>query len=171
LLDQLEHCPKRRPGCRERLPCHHRDRPANATRASTVANGRGSHQDGQMRGITLLIVDDHPGFRSMARDALDGRGFEVIGEEADGHGAIRAVERLRPMAVLLDVRLPDIDGFEVASRLRSGTVAPDVVLVSTREAADYGRRVSASGAIGFITKSRLSGDTLLATLRGERNEP
>lgn len=124
-----------------------------------------------MRAITLLIVDDHAGFRTMARDALDGRGFEVVGEAADGNGALRAVAALRPMAVLLDVRLPDIDGFEVATRLRSAAWAPDVVLVSTRDAADYGRRISASGAIGFITKSRLSTDTLLATLWGERKEP
>jgi len=125
-----------------------------------------------MQAVTLLIVDDHAGFRAMAREALDGRGFAVVGEAADGHGALRAVEELRPMVVLLDVRLPDLDGFEVAARLRSADSAPDVVLVSTREAADYGRRVLASGAIGFITKSRLSGDTLRATLRSQpRSEP
>jgi DNA-binding NarL/FixJ family response regulator len=120
-----------------------------------------------MSAITLLIVDDHPGFRTMARDVLDGPNFQVVGEAADGRAALDAVALLRPEAVLLDVRLPDLDGFEVAGRLRSTVLAPDVVLISTLEAADYGRRVIESGAVGFITKSRLSADTLLAALRGQ----
>ena len=127
---------------------------------------------GPMNRRSILIVDDHEEFRLAARALLDGRGFDVIGEAADGLGAIAATERLRPDVVLLDIRLPDIDGFEVARRIRRGIAPPAVVLVSTLDATDVGRRVAASGARGFVTKSRLSGDTLRSLLseneEGER---
>jgi CheY-like chemotaxis protein len=67
---------------------------------------------------TLLIVDDHSGFRSLARRLLTAGGFEVVGEAADGHAAITATHTLRPDVVLLDIQLPDIDGFEVAAAPR-----------------------------------------------------
>ncbi len=118
-----------------------------------------------MSGLSVLIVDDHEGFRGMARELLAGRGFNVVGEAADGRTALGAVAGLLPAVVLLDVQLPDMDGFEVTRLLRARSDPPDVVLVSTREAADYGRRIPTSGALGFITKSSLSGDTLLAILR------
>jgi DNA-binding NarL/FixJ family response regulator len=125
------------------------------------------------RGVSypsVLIVDDHQGFRAMARDLLSNRGFTVVGEAAGGRQALSEASRLRPAVVLLDVQLPDLDGFEVAQRLRAGSNPPGVVLVSTREASDYGQRIKTSGAVGFITKSRLSGDTLLAVLRGNVEE-
>ena len=113
---------------------------------------------------SLLIVDDHPGFRSMARAMLQADGFDVVGEAADGREAIRIARALRPDIVLLDVQLPDTDGFAVARGLLGDARAPRVVLISTRDAADYGQRVAASGAIAFIEKARLSGGTLRAAL-------
>ena len=105
---------------------------------------------------TLLIVDDHPGFRSLARRLLTAGGFEVVGEAADGHAAITAVRTLQPDVVLVDIQLPDIDGFEVTARLRDGQAGPVVVLISTRDRADYGPRVDRCGARGFIPKAELS---------------
>jgi DNA-binding NarL/FixJ family response regulator len=67
--------------------------------------------------LTVLIVDDHEGFRQMARALLEAEGIEVVGEATDGESAITEAERLRPQLVLLDVQLPGIDGFEVAARL------------------------------------------------------
>src|SRR6266702_1613721 len=67
---------------------------------------------------TVLIVDDHPSFRSFARTMLEAEGFRVVGEAADAAGALAAVIELRPAIVLLDVQLPDLDGFEVARRSR-----------------------------------------------------
>jgi DNA-binding NarL/FixJ family response regulator len=117
---------------------------------------------------TLLIVDDHAGFRSLARRLLTSGGFEVVGEAADGQAAVTAARRLRPDVVLLDIQLPDVDGFEVTARLADGGAGPVVVLTSTRDRADYGERVAQSGARGFLPKAELSGAALQAFLGGER---
>lgn len=116
---------------------------------------------------SVLIVDDHAAFRALARTVLARSGFDVVAEAADGEDALLAAARIQPQVVVLDVQLPGINGFEVARRLLDGARPPAVVLVSTAEATDYGRRIGESGAIGFITKSKLSGDTLHAILRGE----
>jgi DNA-binding NarL/FixJ family response regulator len=113
---------------------------------------------------TLLIVDDQAGFRSLARRLLEAGGFEVVGEAADGHAALDAADRLQPDVVLLDVQLPDLNGFQVAERLRDGPAGPAVVLTSTRDSADYGRRVEDCGARGFISKAELSGTSLHALM-------
>ncbi|MFI5255326.1 MAG: response regulator transcription factor [Candidatus Limnocylindrales bacterium] len=109
---------------------------------------------------TVLIVDDHADFRAATRDLLEADGFPVVGEATDGADAIAKVERLRPDVVLLDIALPDIDGFEVAARLATRAEPPLVVLISSREARVYGSRLAAAPARGFIPKSRLSGDAL-----------
>jgi DNA-binding NarL/FixJ family response regulator len=114
---------------------------------------------------TVLIVDDHPDFRESASALLEAEGFTVIAEAADGAGAIAAVERFRPQVVLLDVQLPDLDGFAVAERLSAGPDPPRVVLISSREAAAYGPRVEAAAAQGFIPKRELSGSALAALVR------
>lgn len=106
---------------------------------------------------TVLIVDDHAGFRSLARRLLDTAGFKVVGEAADGGSAVEAALRLRPRIVLLDVQLPDLDGFEVARRLAALGVDASTVLISTRDSATYRRRLAASPARGFIAKGQLSG--------------
>jgi DNA-binding NarL/FixJ family response regulator len=119
-----------------------------------------------MRSPSVLIVDDHPGFRAAVRDVLAGCGYLVVGEAVDGASAVVAAAELRPTVILLDIGLPDIDGFEVARQLLSTQDRPRLVFVSTREARDYGRRIGDSGAIGFITKSTLSAATLHAILHG-----
>lgn len=113
-------------------------------------------------GITVLIVDDHPTFRATAKLLLESEGYDVVGEADTGIAAIRAARELRPELVLLDVQLPDIDGFDVAARLTGDEYAPAVVLTSTREGADFGPLVRRSGARGFVPKSDLSGAALAA---------
>jgi len=115
-------------------------------------------------GTTVLIVDDHPSFRASARALLESEGFEVVGEAADGAGGLALAGELRPDVVLLDVQLPDLDGFEVATRLRANGSPPAVVLVSSRDAADYGDLVSGCGARGFVPKGDLSGAAVRALL-------
>jgi DNA-binding NarL/FixJ family response regulator len=114
--------------------------------------------------ITVLIVDDHPSFRASARMLLEAEGFEVVGEAADGLTAIEAVHELQPQMVLLDVQLPDIDGFEVAARLTANGSAPAVVLTSSRDVGDLGPLGESAQVRGFIPKSELSGAALEALL-------
>ena len=109
---------------------------------------------------TVLIVDDHPSFRATARMLLESDGWTVVGEAPDGFTGLREAQRLRPSLVLLDVNLPDIDGFDVAARITADAGAPAVVLVSSRDARDFGPMVSRSGARGFVSKADLSGDAL-----------
>lgn len=111
-------------------------------------------------GVRVLIVDDHASFRSIARRLLVADGFTVVGEAADGRDAISAAHALAPDVVLLDIQLPDIDGFAVAEVLAADDAAPAVVLVSSRSRADYGSQVARSPARGFLAKSDLSGDAL-----------
>jgi DNA-binding NarL/FixJ family response regulator len=115
---------------------------------------------------TVLIVDDHPSFRATARVLLESEGYDVVGEAADGASAVEAAESLRPDVLLLDIYLPDIDGFEVAAQLatsRNGS-PPAIVLTSSHDVRDFGALVEKSGARGFIPKAELSGATLSALL-------
>ena len=111
---------------------------------------------------TILIVDDHPSFRATARALLEAEGYKVVGEAENGVQALRLVKELAPDLVLLDVQLPDFDGFEVASRLTAVTegTAPKIVLTSSRDASDFGPLVAQSGARGFVAKGELSGGAL-----------
>ncbi|MFL5928419.1 MAG: response regulator transcription factor [Gaiellaceae bacterium] len=111
---------------------------------------------------SVLIVDDHPVFRALARALLETEGFDVVGEACDAASALAAAARLEPAIVLLDVQLPDADGFEVAERLAARPTAPKVVLVSTRDASTYRRRLADTSALGFLSKSDLSGTALTA---------
>ncbi len=113
---------------------------------------------------TVLIVDDHPSFRLTARALLEAEGFEVIGEAADGAGAVAEANRLKPDLILLDVQLPDMDGFSVAEQLQMNGWSPAIVLTSSRDLSDFGSLVATCGARGFVPKAELSGATLSALL-------
>lgn len=110
----------------------------------------------------LLIVDDHAGFRAVARAMLESEGFEVVGEAVDGAGAVSAAGRLHPAIVLLDVHLPDIDGFAVSELLAGLPGPPVVVLISSRPIADLRQRVLDSPVAGFLAKHELSGAAVTA---------
>jgi DNA-binding NarL/FixJ family response regulator len=114
--------------------------------------------------MSVLIVDDHPSFRASARRLLEAEGFDVVGEAGDGHAAIAAVQRLQPDLVLLDVQLPDINGFEVAARLGELGLPSAVVLTSSRNPAEYGPLAAETVVRGFVPKAELSGAVLTALL-------
>ena len=109
---------------------------------------------------TVLIVDDHPSFRAAARALVEGAGYEVVAEAADGAGALAAVERHGPECVLLDVQLPDADGFALADAIAARPDPPAVVMTSSRPAADFGPLIATSPIRGFVTKEQLSARAL-----------
>lgn len=114
---------------------------------------------------TVLIVDDHPSFRASARRMLEAGGYEVVGEAADGTSAIAAARELHPDLVLLDIRLPDLDGFRVAERLAVNGTSPAIVLTSSRDRSDFGDEIDAGPAQGFIPKSELSTEAITLLIR------
>ena len=116
---------------------------------------------------TVLIVDDHASFRSLARTILEADGFEVVGEAADGVSALDRVRTLKPDLVLLDIQLPDLDGFAVCDHLALEAQPPPIVLTSTRDISSYRRRLAQSSARGFIAKSDLTGAALAAIVDHE----
>ena len=121
---------------------------------------------GQHRAMTtVLIVDDHAGFRAQARALLEADGFTVIGEATNGTSSLETVRTLRPDLVLLDIGLPDVEGFEVARELAVTGPPPRVVLTWSREASEYGPRLTSSRALGFIPKDELSGAAIRALVR------
>ena len=109
---------------------------------------------------TVLIVDDHVGFRYASRQLLEAGGFEVVGEAEDGPQALVEAARLRPDIVLLDVQLPGLDGFAVAELLAARVPTSSVVLISSRDAVTYGGRVQRATIMGFLPKRELSGAAL-----------
>ena len=113
---------------------------------------------------TILIVDDHAAFRRAARALLQAEGVAVVGEAADGAHALTEAARLTPEVVLLDIHLPDLDGFEVAERLAALPAAPAIILISSRDASEFGDRIASASVCGFINKSRLSMAAILSLL-------
>ncbi len=119
---------------------------------------------------SVLIVDDHPGFRREARAILEADGFGVIGEAAEGTEALQQAARLRPDVVFLDIGLPDGSGLDLVAPIRALVPAAVVVLVSGRPERDYGERVADAGADGFVDKATLAQGMLADLLDRLRNE-
>ena len=114
--------------------------------------------------VRAVIVDDHSAFRASARRLLEVSGFDVVGEAADGVTGLALARELEPELVLLDIALPELSGFEVAEQLAD--TPSKVILISSRERKDFGRRVRQSGALGFVSKDDLSGEAIAALLGG-----
>jgi len=139
--------------------------PQARTGARPLVNGTiGCHHQ-HMPG-RAIVVDDHQAFRASARRLLEVSGYDVVGEAADGASGLALARELEPELVLLDVALPDMSGFDVADELAGGPC--DIVLVSSRDPTDLGRRVARSGARGFISKERLSEESLLEMVGNRR---
>jgi DNA-binding NarL/FixJ family response regulator len=104
----------------------------------------------------VLIVDDQPVFRRVAREVLKTRGYTVVGEAGCAASALEAAGRLAPDAVLLDVRLGSDSGHAVARALAELEHPPAVLLVSVHDEGDEDERAAACGARGFLPKARLA---------------
>lgn len=104
----------------------------------------------------VLIVDDNSAFRAAARQLLERAGFVVVAEAGDGGEGLRAAKEHTPDFAIVDVQLPDLDGFELAERLQALDPAPQVILTSSLDGTDFGALVASSSALGFIPKAELS---------------
>jgi two-component system KDP operon response regulator KdpE len=109
----------------------------------------------------VLVIDDEPQIRRALATNLRARDYDVE-LAATGEEGLRLAAERRPDLVLLDIGLPDIEGFDVARELAVDGPPPHVVLTSSREASTYGPRLTTSHALGFIAKDELSGAAVRA---------
>jgi DNA-binding NarL/FixJ family response regulator len=115
--------------------------------------------------VRLLIVDDQELVRTGLRTILQGvEDFEVVGEAADGLSAISQTAQLRPDVVLMDIRIPHLDGVEATARIRTSEPAPQVILLTTFDLDQYVYAGLRAGASGFLLKDTLAAE-LVAAIR------
>ena len=112
----------------------------------------------------VLIVDDNTAFRAAARRLLERGGFVVVAEAGNGNEAVQQATTHRLDVALVDVQLPDFDGFEVAERLHRLEPALQVILTSSLDGSDFGLLVAGSRALGFVPKGELAVSAIEALL-------
>jgi CheY-like chemotaxis protein len=116
----------------------------------------------------VLIVDDNNAFRAAARQLLERAGFCVVAEAGSGASGVEEAKTHSPDVAIVDVQLPDFDGFEVAARLSELETAPRVILISSLDGADFGALVAGSSALGFLPKAELSASLINGLLAQTR---
>jgi len=120
----------------------------------------------------LLIVDDSPAFLEAARAVLENEGMTVVGVASSSHEALERIRDLRPDVALVDIDLGDESGFDVARRLAAGAdPAPSLIIISSHDGDDFEDLLEASPALGFVSKSSLSGDAIRAVLETNGRRP
>ncbi|MBL7182997.1 MAG: response regulator transcription factor [Anaerolineae bacterium] len=115
-------------------------------------------------GISILIADDHPMVREGLRSMLNAPGLDIVGEASNGHEAVEQVKALAPDIVLMDIRMPDMDGIEALRAIKRTHAPARVIMITTYQSTAYLLRALAAGAAGFVLKD-ISRDALLATVR------
>jgi len=101
-----------------------------------------------------LLVDDHALVRAGIRALIEGKaGIEVIADTGDGERALRLIEELRPDLVLLDITLPEINGFEVLERITKQYPQVRVIILTVHEGSEYAMHALRAGAAGYLPKS------------------
>jgi DNA-binding NarL/FixJ family response regulator len=120
----------------------------------------------------ILIVDDDPLVRSGLSLILGGApSLEVVGQASDGRAGLAAVEEHRPDVVLMDIRMPTMDGIEATEALVARGDAPKVIVLTTFDADEYVLRALAAGASGFLLKDTSPEDIVAAVHKVAAGEP
>lgn len=115
---------------------------------------------GRLRKPTILLADDHPGFPAMVEQLLTAK-FEVVGKVIDGQSLFEAAIKLKPDVIVTDISLPVLDGIATADRLKESGCASRIVFLTVHTDPDFVRACLATGAFGYVVKSRI--DTELVT--------
>src|SRR3954451_10386702 len=103
--------------------------------------------------ITVVIADDQTLFREGIKDLLEGeKGIEVIGEAADGQEALRLVKKLKPNVILLDIKLPHMDGIEATRQIHKDCPTTNVLILSSFEDESHVMEAIQAGANGYLSK-------------------
>jgi DNA-binding NarL/FixJ family response regulator len=118
----------------------------------------------------VLLVDDNEGMLMRAAAVLSSS-CTIIGTARDGHAAIEAAERLRPDIIVLDISMPGMSGFEVAASLRAAGSTATVIFLSVHEEDEFLAVARATGALGYVVKSRLAVDLPAAVREGRAGRP
>ncbi|GHE55006.1 response regulator [Streptomyces capitiformicae] len=125
-----------------------------------------------MTPIRLLLVDDDPLVRAGLSLMLGGADdIEIVGEAADGDEVDALVDRTRPDVVLMDIRMPTLDGLSATERLRGRADAPQVVVLTTFHADDQVLRALRAGAAGFVLKDTPPAEIVEAVRRVATGDP
>jgi len=115
--------------------------------------------------VNVLVVDDHPMVRDGMRGMLSSdRAFEVVGEAANGADALAAVDKLHPDVVLMDIRMPDMDGLQATQQIKAAHPDVSVIMVTMYDDPDYLMEAISAGAAGYLLKD-VSRFDLMQTVR------
>ena len=120
--------------------------------------------DGHPDGIRVLIADDHPVVRDGLRAMLHEEGILVVGEVSTGREAVDRLAALQPDVILMDIRMPDMDGLAATRLIKEEAPAVSVIVVTSFESKDYLRDAIAAGAAGYLLKG-MSRSLLLDSIR------
>jgi len=163
---QIESAPGNGTALTVRVPLSKATESAEAKSKLEVMNvvEPGRNRESARQTITVLIADDHPMVREGLRSMLDAEGIEVIGEAANGADAVQRVQELNPAVVLMDVRMPDMDGLAATEVIKQTSPGTSVIVVTSYESKEYLRRAIEAGAAGYLLKG-MSRDSLIEAIK------
>ena len=113
--------------------------------------------------ITLLIADDHPMVRAGLKSMLSDSRIKIVGEASSGREALEMVMKLKPMVILMDIRMPDMDGIQALETIKAEKLDTRVIMVTTYRSTAYLLKSLSAGAAGFVLKD-ISREELLAAV-------
>jgi DNA-binding NarL/FixJ family response regulator len=116
---------------------------------------------GRLNKPTILLADDHPGFPEMVERLLRSK-FEVVGKVVDGQSLFETAIKLKPDVIVTDISMPILDGITTAGRLKESGCASRIVFLTVHSDPDFARACLATGAFGYVVKSRIETELVTA---------